>query len=141
MRTVDLFTNYDIQKDRQKWKPKDYYSSILPGTDYIDINQELERVVKQTPHFMPIMGVKSGIKSYRTKQPIRVHVAKDGEQYFAENDNLLLFGAGSTVMEAIDDFIQHVMHFWQYYNELTYEQVTGDAIRLKKIYEELLIEE
>ncbi|MBF0515856.1 MAG: hypothetical protein HQK97_01890 [Nitrospirae bacterium] len=62
------------------------------------------------------------------------------EVFFAESETLVVVGTGSSENEAIDDMCKHIVHFYHYYRKLPLDKVTGDAIRLKKIYETLFVE-
>lgn len=72
--------------------------------------------------------------------PIKVHIYSDDSLFFAENETLVIIGTGSSAIEAMDDFCSHVIHFYHYYKKLSWNKVTGDAVRLKKLYETLFVE-
>ena len=74
-------------------------------------------------------------------KPLFAHLYFEDGLFFAENETLLLYGTGTTQEEAIEDLGLHIIHFYQYYKDLDWSQVTGDAIRLKRIHEGLLVEE
>jgi hypothetical protein len=88
----------------------------------------------------PLWTVETPEKSFKMTKPISVRVYFDDDLFFAENDTLLLYGSGISPEEAIVDLELHIIHFYQYYKSLDWSQVTGDAKRLKSLYENLLIE-
>lgn len=80
-------------------------------------------------------------KRYLTNKPIAVKIYQDEGLFFAENENLNVCGTGETSQEALVDLYLHILHFYKYYREIDEERLIGDAIRLKKLYHDLLIEE
>lgn len=93
------------------------------------------------PLKFPLFQLHVQNRHYRAVMPITVYVYSDGEWFFAENETLVLSGSGASTEEAICDLERHIVHFWNYYRQLPDERLTGDAIRLKKIYSGLLIED
>lgn len=89
----------------------------------------------------PIWTISGTKKKYKVSKPIKARIYSEGELFFAENETLVIIGSGETIDEAIDDFGRHILHFYQYYKKLSWDKVTGDAIRLKNIYETLFIEQ
>lgn len=89
----------------------------------------------------PLWTITSPVKKYKLFKPIKVRIYSEDELFLAENETLVVFGAGETIDEAINDFCKHVIHFYHYYKHLSWEKVTGDAVRLKKIYETLFAEQ
>ncbi len=69
-----------------------------------------------------------------------VKIYQDEVLFFAENENLNVCGTGETSQEALADLRLHILHFYKYYRELDKEQLVGDAVRLKELYHNLLIE-
>jgi len=90
--------------------------------------------------FAPIWSVTDKAKQRQVSKPIKVHIYFEDDVFFAENDTLVVVGTGSSPTEAIDDLGKHIIHFYQYYKKLSWNKVTGDAVRLKKIYETLFVE-
>lgn len=90
--------------------------------------------------FAPIWSVNDKAKKRQVSKPIKVHIYLEGDVFFAENETLVVVGTGSTPTEAIDDLGRHIIHFYHYYRKLSWDKVTGDAVRLKKIYETIFIE-
>lgn len=91
--------------------------------------------------FAPLWSVTSKTKRYSASKPIKVHIYSEDNLFFAENETLVVVGTGSSPTEAIDDLCKHIIHFYQYYKRLTIDKLTGDAIRLKKVYETLFVEQ
>ncbi len=81
-----------------------------------------------------------GEKKYVFKQPIAVKIYQDEDLFFAENENLNVCGTGDTIQEALEDLQSHIIHFYHYYKDIRNEQLLGDAVRLKEVYCNLVIE-
>ena len=69
-----------------------------------------------------------------------VKVSKGESFFFAENENLGIFATGESRNEAIRAFNEHLIHFHKHYKQLDWNKATGEAQRLKKIYEDLFKE-
>jgi len=80
------------------------------------------------------------IQRYQTVKPIKVHIYVEDNIFFAENETLIIVGTGKSIGEAIADLSNHIIHFYHYYQRLPDDKVTGDAIRLKKMYKTLFVE-
>lgn len=81
----------------------------------------------------------TGLKVYSFK-PIEVVITRENGTYFAENESLEIYASGDNEQEAIEDFCQHVIYFYKHYKQLTWDRVTGQAKKLKEIYEQLFEE-
>lgn len=79
------------------------------------------------------------IRKYTLTEPLRITIYTEDNLFYAENESLIVVGTGNSISEAIDNLFKQIIHFYKYYNNLSWEKVTGDAIRLKKIYEKLFI--
>lgn len=89
----------------------------------------------------PLWTIFHKTKQHKVSKPIKVRIYFEDNLFFAENETLVVIGTGSSVTEAIDDLCKHIVHFHNYYKKLSRDKVTGDAIRLKTIYETLFIEQ
>jgi len=88
----------------------------------------------------PIMNLQKGTRKFYASKPISVRIYRDGDLFFAENENLVVCGTGYTSQEAVQDLNLHIIHFYEYYEKLDNSKLIGDAFRLKGIYKELLVE-
>lgn len=109
---------------------------VTVGLGIVDLIKDFTKNLK-----FPLFQLHVQNRHYRAVIPITVYVYSDGEWFFAENEALVLTGSGASTEEAIRDLEQHIVHFWNYYKQLPDEKLTGDAIRLKRIYSGLLIED
>ncbi len=89
----------------------------------------------------PIMRLQENSRKFSTAKPILVNVYQDEDLFFAENENLVVCGTGHTPQEALKDLCQHIMYFFEYYKNLDESNLIGDALKLKELYQDLLIEE
>ncbi len=91
--------------------------------------------------FTPLWTVTTKTRIFKVAKPIKVRSYSEDNLFFAENETLVIIGTGSSAMEAMDDFCRHIIHFCHYYKKLSWDKATGDAVRLKKLYETLFIEQ
>ncbi|MBI4639925.1 MAG: hypothetical protein HY731_04485 [Candidatus Tectomicrobia bacterium] len=75
-----------------------------------------------------------------SSKPIQVHISRGEELFFAENETLRIYATGETMEEVIQDFIEQVIHHYHHYRRTPWERVTGEAAKLKKLYEEIFTE-
>jgi hypothetical protein len=133
---------YEVTNEEMAYMPENYETSRVAevGTaSVIDPHQIFGESRKRQP--VPMWRLQVETKKYCTQKPISVRVYRDGEFFFAENENLAVCGTGSTLQEAIEDLALHIVHFFEYYRNMDRSQLIGDALRLKGLYQDLLIEE
>ncbi|MEA1991059.1 MAG: hypothetical protein U9N58_02540 [Thermodesulfobacteriota bacterium] len=66
-----------------------------------------------------------------------VKVTRGEILFFVENETLDIFATGETREEAIRAFNEHLIYFYNHYKNLSWDRVTGEAERLKRLYEDL----
>ena len=142
MNYVATFDSYQAKEERQEYLPANYrHSKVVVDTAAEIIVEDLLRSLLSRQLMTPLWSVGTPEKRFRTIKPLSVRIYFEDGLFFAENETLLLYGTGTTPDEAVEDLGLHIIHFYQYYKDLDWPQVTGDAIRLKRIYEGLLVEE
>lgn len=92
------------------------------------------------PFKFPLFQLTVSGRTLFPSKPIGVHVTQDGPWFFAGNEALNVVGTGTSLEEAVLDLQHHIIHFWEYYGSLQDSQVTGDAVRLKQLFSNLLAE-
>lgn len=114
------------------------FSPMPTSATYEEAASIAEPVLK--PFKFPLLKLIIAGHTFFPSKPIGVNVSQDGAWFFAENEALNVVGTGGSLEEAVLDLEHHIVHFWQYYRSLDDSQVTGDAIRLKSIFSNLLAE-
>jgi hypothetical protein len=113
-------------------------SPFKMGTaESIDYHTDNNSILNKISTFSPLWKFKYKQKEYILKKPLKISVYFEDKYWFVENETLVLISNGNTKDEAINDFYCQVIHFYNYYNKLSRDMVTGDAIRLKKEFEKL----
>jgi hypothetical protein len=74
-------------------------------------------------------------------RPLLVQVYTDEGFVFARNVSLSICGTGQSLEEAMADFSLHAIHFYEYYKALPASKLMGDAIKLKRLFADLFVEE
>ncbi len=137
-----LVDSYEEIKERMEYIPINYKSTRAIGVGTataIDPQQVFTDRAK--PCITPMWRLRSMTKRFYAPIPIAVKVYCDEDFFFAENENLVVCGTGDTPQEALQDLELHITHFFEYYKNLDNSQLAGDALRLKTLYKNLLIEE
>lgn len=133
---------YNVIKERMAYIPGNYISSGVAevGTaPVIDPQEIFSQSRKYQPS--PIWRLQVKTKRFYTPKPISIKIYRDEDLFFAENENLVVCGTGDTPQDALQDLCVHIIHFFEYYKNLDKSKLTGEALRLKDLYENLLIEE
>lgn len=133
---------YDMIKEKAEYIPENYSisgDSVVVTSPEINPREDFSQQRKYQP--APIMRLKEDTRTFYPSKPILVNIYRDGDLFFAENENLVVCGTGYTSQEALRDLYLHIIYFFEYYKKLDESKLTGDALRLKKIYQDLLIEE
>lgn len=76
----------------------------------------------------------SGVR-LRAASPVTVRIRSEGKFVFTENETLRVFAHGETLDEALEQFQDHVVHFFESYSKLSNDQVIGEGARLKQVFE------
>jgi hypothetical protein len=136
------FESYQQREEKREYLLQNYrHSEVKVDTGKEIVAEELFGSLPSQKLIAPLWSVGIPGKKFRTVKPIAARIYFDEGLFFAENDTLLLYGTGMSPEEAIKDLGAHIIHFYEYYRKLDWSQVTGDAIRLKRVYENLLSEE
>ena len=139
MANVSIEETYDLIAERKRDLSTNYRSILVAEigtTNIIDLQQVFKN--KKTIYIYRLFKKN---KRYLTNKPIAVKIYQDEGLFFTENENLNVCGTGETSQEALADLYLHILHFYNYYREINEEQLTENAIKLKKLYHDLLIEE
>lgn len=129
---------YELMEERKRNLPSEYRSTLVSEvetTNIIDWQQVFKN--KKTIY---IYSLSEKNKLYVISNPIAVKIYQDEDLFFAENENLSVCGTGDSSQEALADLRLHILHFYKYYRKIGKQQLVGDAIRLKELYGNLLIE-
>lgn len=89
----------------------------------------------------PLWTIPTKTKKYKVSKPIKVKIYHEDNLFFAESETLVVIGAGESITDAIDDLGKQIIHFYKYYKRLPWNRVTGDAVRLKGLYETLFVDQ
>ncbi len=84
--------------------------------------------------------IAAGSRKLRSREPIVFRITKDDDRWFAENENLLIYGSGEDAQKALNDAFAHVIHLYDYYSALEEWRATGRAKSLKKRFSALFQE-
>lgn len=133
---------YDMIKEKMAYMPENYRSrgAIEVGTaPMINPQQVFGQIKKYQP--APLWRLYTESKGFYTPKPISVRIYREDDLFFAENENLVVCGTGDTPDKSLQDLCLHIIHFFEYYKRIDKTKLTGDALRLKELYKNLLIEE
>lgn len=112
-----------------------------PQVRTADWTDRLKSLEKAPIRSAPLWTVQRQPHVITLKRPLLVEVYAEGEYFFANNETLSIYGTGATLEEAMADFCLHAIHFYKYYRALPSTKVIGPAVELKKIFDELFVEE
>lgn len=141
LNNISVLESYDLIEERRNDFPTNYRRMLSKaeteeGVSHIIDSQQFLK----NNRAIYIYNSFQGEKKYFFKQPIAVKIYQDEDLFFAENENLNVCGTGDTIQEALEDLQSHIIHFYHYYQDIRNEQLLGDAVRLKEVYCNLVIE-
>ena len=84
-----------------------------------------------------IWEIRKGRTHLRAKTAISVRMWSEEAFIFAENESLRVLGHGRDIESALADFNAHVVYFHKYYSNLREDQVMGEGLRLKRLFESM----
>ncbi len=116
----------------------EHFFPIVRSSTYEEPVESTETTLK--PFKFPLLQLTISGRTFFPSKPIGVQVTQEGPWFFAGNEALNVVGTGGSLEEAVFDLEHHIVHFWEYYGSLQDSQVTGDAVRLKKLFSNLLVE-
>ena len=132
---------YETKEDA-RYIPENYIST---GIAHLGTAASIDPLInfneRQSIYPVPIWNLQVETRKFTTPKPISVKIYREEDFFFAENDFLAVCGTGESQEEAIKDFAMHIVHFYEYYKEMNDANLTGDALKLKDIYNNLLEEE
>lgn len=136
-----VFSPYGMLQERRTEVPENFslQGPVRVQTADLDPVELFEHLAK--PSTFPLFRLHVFHRTYRPAKPILVHLSREDGWFFAENETLGLVGTATSAEAAILDLERHIVHFWNTYRGLSDAKVTGDAVRLKRLYTSLLTEE
>jgi len=97
-------------------------------------SEEVLKDVKSIPFCTLFIEKKEDNEIIGKTKPISLQIYSEGNRFFVENEKLSLFGEGNTTQEAVEDFVIHFNYFYHYYKSLDRNQLMGQGVILKDIY-------
>ncbi|MBI5208222.1 MAG: hypothetical protein HY934_10625 [Candidatus Firestonebacteria bacterium] len=134
------YENIDSSSYKTPYESKEYNRVKVGSATNIDL-KDFFIPIDRSNKITPIWTIKQKAKTFYVRKPITIKTFREDNLFFVENDNLGIYGFGESPQEALEDFKSHIIYFYNYYKNLTMDQITGDAIRLKKLYKNLLVED
>lgn len=83
---------------------------------------------------VPISQFYSGNRQINCNIPLEVVIFEDEGCYIAQSESLHIIATGGGIDDAISDFHDQLIYFFDYYSGLNIHQVTGQATQLLKVY-------
>ncbi len=140
MSGLALEETYKLVEERKAYFPNNYKGVALAIGTASQINQPSSYLYSGRFSTAPLMEFQAEQRTYVTSKPILVKVYREDDIFIAENESLVLSGSGASREEAVLDFVKHVDYFYNFYKRQNDNNLMGDALRLKKIYANLLVE-
>jgi len=134
--------SYDSFREIELCHPHNFQRLTLSKIETAESIDPIDLLKEQTRGSGNIFLFKIGVENieYKSKRPISVNTYYDGGLFFAENENLAVWGTGNSFDEAINDLRMHIVHFYKYYGKMDEDSLMGEALRLKCLYADLFIE-
>ena len=139
MSLAQINESYELRDERLGFIPENFSRGVIDTSTGLEDNVKPWRwgstIVKT-----PLWRFTSPKSEVISKKPVLVKISKGESLFFAENENLGLYATGESRDDATRAFCEQLMHFYKHYKGLKWNRVTGEAYRLKEIYEKLFRE-
>lgn len=131
MNGLELEQNHQLIDDRKQFIPENFeaHACVSTSADF-DTRVHLPWPDLPTPHWQ----FHKRRRTIYPTMPITVTISRGESLYFAENEELGIFVTGETREKANNAFEEEVIHFYEHYKNLSWDKVTGEAERLKRLY-------
>lgn len=136
MNAVDIAESYQLRDERLRFMPENFQRGVATVSTASELDAR--------PWSSSFSAVKTPCWRFTdlntvvlSSKPVSGRISKGESLFFAENENLNIYATGETRDEAIQTFSDQVTHFYHHYKRLSWDRVTGEACRLKKLYEDL----
>lgn len=142
MNGLELEQSYQLINDRRQYMPENYdrYVYISTSAD-IGLWEYFEALVSNYSSIVPLWEFSGRGKTIHPKEPISLSINMGETLYLAENERLGIYVTGESRDAAIKAFVEELLHFYDHYKNINWNQVTGEAKRLKKLYNNNFSEE
>jgi hypothetical protein len=139
MSLAQISESYELRDERMDFIPERFKSGVATSATASEL------VIRPWPGGFssartPLWRFASSHVVLLSSKPVSVRITRGESLFFAENENLGIFATGESRNEAISAFSEHLVHFYEHYKRLDWDDVTGEATRLKKIYEDVFEE-
>lgn len=124
--------------ERQRFVPNHYRKNEIDVSDISGFDKT-SWVKRSTQFKTPVWKFSYKNKTILASKPISIEIKKGEAHFFAENENLGIYSIGESYNCAIKAFCEELIYFYNHYKNLPWTRVTGEAKRLKKLYEELFL--
>jgi len=136
MSLAQINESYLIRQERLSFFPKNFKRelTVVPTASELDTHARFSgaSIVK-----VPVWVFSASGMALKARKPVSVKVFMGENLFFAENETLDIFATGETREEAVRAFNEHLIYFYNHYRKLGWDRVTGEAKRLKRLYEDL----
>ena len=136
MTLTNVFDKYDSYYENNNYYPQSIEKIPFSELTASEINT-CDIVKSKEISSIPKWRFRSGNEIVLSTKPIEIIIETGKEQIFTYNENLAIYASGHNLFESLDDFGEQLVYFYNYYKNLSYDQVTGQAIELKKIFENI----
>lgn len=83
---------------------------------------------------IPLRSFNANAVMLVSDKPVETKLYFDNGSFFVESESLHIFANGQTVDEAMADFNDQIVHFYNYYTALEDDDVVGQAQQVRRIY-------
>ena len=134
MNVAQINESYELRNERLDFIPENFergITSVLTASelDLKPISWGFSTAKTPLWRFPSSQGV------VLSSKPVSVKISRGETLFLAENENLGLYATGASRDDAIHAFCEQLVHFYKHYKKLGWNRVTGEAYRLKEIYE------
>jgi len=134
MNLARINESYSLRKERSSYFPKNFKRELVADSTASELRPDV-RFARSPVVKLPVWVFSSEGKAIKAKKPVSLKVFRGETLFFVENETLEIYATGESLEEAMRVFNDHLIYFYTHYKDLGWEHVTGNAVRLKKLYQ------
>lgn len=139
MNVAQIVESYELRDERLDSFPENFKRGVKSASTASELGLRPVSWGSSTTK-TPLWRFRSSHAVVLSSKPVSVKISRGESLFLAENENLGLYATGDSRDEAIGAFCDQLIHFYKHYKGLGWNRVTGEAHRLKEIYENLFRE-
>lgn len=130
-------------------------TELLQGSPFANLSGELSNaraetaadldrpsvVASSSRYQIPAWVFTDGEVTLRANRPVVIKLVRVDDVFLAEHESLDIYATGETAEQAVNDFSRQVIDFHHFYLGQPDEKLMGQAVKLKRLFQNFIEED